>query len=152
MDGGDARCFLQGGCTSPNQGLPFLRYAIGRPRRETGRLRLSCTHRFFTCACAFFAPGEGRETCSMFHVPETGHVIPPASRDQGDGRKRKEFPETPLQIKTITSAHFSPKCDPPKADTGPFRPQAALSICCDWSSPQTRRLFSPFFHFPSRRV
>jgi len=69
VDGGHAHCFLQGGCTSPNQGLPFLRSAIGRPRREPGRLRLSSTHHCFTCACAFFAPGEGRETCSMFQKP-----------------------------------------------------------------------------------
>jgi hypothetical protein len=54
----------------------------------------------------------------MFHVPETGHVVP--SRDQGDGRKRRSSPRPPLQIKTITSLHFSPKMRPPKADTAPY--------------------------------
>ena len=59
-----------------------------------------------------------------------------------DAKERSSL--TPLQIKTITSAHFSPKCDPPKADTAPFRPQAALSICCDWPSPSNPAAILPF--------
>ena len=89
MDGGDARCFFAGWLykSQSRPSIPSIRHRAGKAGTRQTRPLLH-TH-VFTCACAFFAPGEGLETCSMFQK-ETGRVIPPSSsRNQGDGRKRK---------------------------------------------------------------
>ena len=71
--------------------IPSIRHRAAKAgTRQTPTLLH--TSLLYLCVCIFCA---GRGTRDMFHVPETGHVIPPSSRDQGDGRKRKEFPEPP---------------------------------------------------------
>jgi hypothetical protein len=89
VDGEYARCFFAGWLykSQSRPSIPSIRHRADKAGTRQTRPLLH-TH-VFTCACAFFAPGEGLETCSMFQK-ETGRVIPPSSsRNQGDGRKRK---------------------------------------------------------------
>jgi hypothetical protein len=127
VDGGYARCFLQGGCTSPQSrpSIPSIRHRADKAgTRQTQTLLHTSLH---LCVCIFCA---GRGTRDMFHVPETGQVKPPSSRDQGDGRKRKEFPETP---------------PPPNQDDhqSPFQPQDATL------PKRIQRRFAPKRLYPS---
>jgi hypothetical protein len=127
VDGEYARCFFAGWLykSQSRPSIPSIRHRADKAGTRQTRPLLH-TH-VFTCACAFFAPGEGLETCSMFQK-ETGRVIPPSSsRNQGDGRKRKGVLRPPSKSRRSPVSISAPKCGPPKADAAPYRPQAALS-------------------------